>query len=84
MQYSYGVANLDFMFLCPQVDRIIFTVFLEEDKQVYEELLQKYFPLQQIEWSWTKLHEELCGLFSWLDSSHRILTTRLVISFGIY
>jgi len=29
-----------------QVDRVIFTVFLEEDKEVYEELMQKYFPIQ--------------------------------------
>ncbi|ODM96835.1 O-acetyl-ADP-ribose deacetylase MACROD2 [Orchesella cincta] len=29
-----------------KVDRVIFTVFLEEDKQVYEDLMQKYFPIQ--------------------------------------
>jgi len=29
-----------------KVDRVIFTVFLEEDKQVYEELMQKYFPIE--------------------------------------
>lgn len=28
-----------------QMDRIIFCLFLETDKDIYEELLQKYFPL---------------------------------------
>lgn len=28
-----------------QVDRVIFVLFLDEDKQVYEQLMQQYFPL---------------------------------------
>ncbi len=28
-----------------QIDRVIFVVFLEKDRKVYEELMQAYFPL---------------------------------------
>lgn len=37
------IVNIHKVFVIFQVDRVIFCLFLKTDKDIYEELLQKYF-----------------------------------------
>jgi hypothetical protein len=58
---------MEFIYLL-QIDRVIFCLFLKEDVKIYENLMQVYFPVEDLKTNLWKAEKRLKHLFNcWLE-----------------